>query len=468
MPDQPDSRPASPSTAGPTSLRPPAVRLREHINRTVALAPAVMLARLGLVVMITVDTAMVGRAGGAELAAYSISMVPQIIMVTIGAAMLTGTVVLAAQADGAGEAVRGGIILRYALLIATVMGLLFAALLTQGEPLLLALGQSTELAESGGRVIAMWAVGMPALTLFMATSFFLEGLSRPRAGMIVMLAANLLNAGLNWLLVYGNGGLPEMGAAGAALATSIARWAMFFAMAAYIWFGIDHVRYGLRRSLQGEWATAKRLIALGAPFGLGIGLETTAFATIATFAGWLGAMPLAAYHTAINFNALIYMLALGLSTATAVRVGNAIGRNDRTGMRIAGWVGTGLVLVPMSFAALFVFLAPEIVVGFYTNDPMVVPFALAALAVIPAVCIADGVQAVLLGAVRGAADVWIPNAIYAGSFWIIGVPLAWWWGVAHQGGAPALLWSAAVGLTISAILLAWRFHALSRRLIARV
>jgi MATE family multidrug resistance protein len=467
MPERPATPSTGPHAASTPRLRPPAQTLGEHIRRTVALAPPVMLARLGLVVMITVDTAMVGRVGGGELAAYAISMAPQIIMVTIGAGLLTGTVVLTAQADGAGEALRSGIILRFALLIATIMGLCFAAILALGDGLLLALGQSAGLSASGGRVLEMWALGMPGLTLFMAASFFLEGLSRPRAGMIVMLGANLLNFVLNWLLIYGHAGLPEMGAAGAALATSITRWAMFVAIALYIWFGIDHARYGMREGTGGDWRTAKRLMALGAPFGLGIGIETTAFATIATFAGWLGDLPLAAYHMAINFNALIYMLALGLSTATAVRVGNAIGRGDATGMRRAGWVGTGLVLVPMSAAALLVAVLPETVVGFYTTDPAVIPFALAALAIIPAVCISDGVQAVLMGAVRGAADIWVPNAIYAFSFWVLGVPLAWWWGVHHQGGAPALLWTASFGLTLSAILFAWRFHVLSRRHIAR-
>ncbi len=457
----------TPLPAAAAPLRPRAMTLGEHVRRTVALAPPVMLARLGMVVTITVDTAMVGRAGAAELAAYAISMPPQIIMLTIGAGLLTGTVVLAAQADGAGESGRSGVILRFALLIGLALGLVFAAIVAQGETLLRLLGQSAELSAAGGRVLEMWAVGMPGLTLYMAAAFFLEGLSRPRAGMAVMLLANLLNAGLNWLMIYGNWGFAADGAAGAALATSITRWAMFFAIAGYIWFGLDHARYGLRERIAGRWPVAKRLMALGAPFGFGIGLETTAFAAIATFAGWLGELPLAAYHTAINFNALIYMLALGLSTATAVRVGNAIGREDPAGMRTAGWVGTGLVVLPMGLAAFFVWAFPETVIGFYTNDPTVIPYALAALAVVPAVCISDGVQAVLMGAVRGAADVWIPNTIYAVCFWGLMAPLGWWWGVERGHGAPGLLWVAALALTVSAVLAAWRFHVLSRRLIGR-
>lgn len=447
--------------------RPRAMSLGEHIRRTIALAPPVMLARLGLVVMITVDTAMCGRAGADALAAFAISMAPQIIMLTISTGLLTGTVVLTAQAEGAGESWRGGVILRYALMIGLVIGLGFAAMLASGESLLLLLGQSAELSASGGRVMEMWAVGVPGLTLYMAAAFYLEGLSRPRAGMVVMLLANLLNVALNWVLVFGHFGLPAMDAAGSALATSITRWAMFVAIALYIWFGLDHQRYGIRAKLKGQFHIAKRLATLGAPFGFGIGLETTAFAAITLFAGKLGPLPLTAYHTAINFNALIYMLALGVATATAVRVGNAIGRDDPEGMRMAGWVGTCLVVVPMGLAALFVVAFPETVIGFYTNDPTVVPYALAALAVIPAVCISDGVQAVLMGAVRGAADVWIPNLIYGVCFWGMMAPLAWWWGVERGHGAPGLLWVASLALTISAVLAGWRFHVLSKRHIRR-
>jgi MATE family multidrug resistance protein len=462
MPDRPEPIVAAIAAAGPTPVRPAAQSLGEHIRRTVRLAPPVMLARLGLVVMVTVDTAMTGRVSGSELAAYSISMAPQIIMLTIGAGMLTGTVVMTAEADGANAADRTGRILRFALLIAAVLGILFSAIQSQGEAILLAVGQSAELSAAGGRVLDMWAIGMPALTLYMAASFFLEGLSRPRAGMVVMLGANLLNILLNWLLIYGHAGLPAMGAEGAALATSITRWAMCAAIFAYVWFGIDHKRYGVRHALAGHWHMAGRLMALGAPFAIGIGLESTAFATIATFAGWLGDLPLAAYQIAINYNALVYMLALGLSTATAVRVANAIGREDPKGMRTAGWVGTGLVLVPMIAAALILLVATETVVGFYTTDAAVVPFALAAMLVVPAICITDGVQGVLMGAVRGASDIWVPNAIYGISFWVIGVPLAWWWGVAENGGAAGLLWAVAVALVAAASLLGWRFHALSR------
>ena len=450
-----------------TPTRPRAMSIGEHIRRTIALAPPVMLARLGMVVMITVDTAMCGRAGAGALAAFAISMAPQIIMLTISTGLLTGTVVLTAQSDGAGESWRSGIILRYALLIGLVIGLGFAAMLASGESLLLLLGQNEGLSASGGSVMEMWAVGVPGLTLYMAASFYLEGLSRPRAGMIVMLLANLLNVALNWVLVFGHLGFPAMDAAGSALATSITRWAMFIAIIGYIWFGLDHQRYGIRAKLKGQLHIAKRLVTLGAPFGFGIGLETTAFAALLLFAGNLGPLPTSAYHTAMNFNALIYMLALGVATATAVRVGNAIGRDDPVGMRTAGWVGTCLVVVPMGLAALFVVAFPEAVIGFYTNDPIVVPYALAALAVIPAVCVTDGVQAVLMSALRGAADVWIPNTIYLVCFWGLMAPLGWWWGVAQGHGAPGLLWVASLALTISAVFAGWRFHVLSRRHIRR-
>ena len=216
------------------SLDRPADGIAQHVRETVRLAVPVMLARCGLIIMITVDTLMVGRSGGAELAHFAIAYAPQITMLTVGIGLLVGTVVLTAQAVGAGRHALAGRIWRLALLVGGSLGCVYAVALLYGEAILLALGQTPGLAAAGGRVTAMWAVGMPGLLLYVATSSFLEGISRPKPGMVIMLGANLLNAGLNWAMVFGHLGLPAMGAEGAVLGTSITRWVMFAAILAYV------------------------------------------------------------------------------------------------------------------------------------------------------------------------------------------------------------------------------------------
>src|SRR5690606_17433793 len=140
---------------------------------------------------------MVGHAGGQELAFFSISLAPQMALLVTGIGLLVGTVVLVAQADGAGKPELAGRIWRLALLIAAVLGTLFGLILLAGEPILLALEQTPEIAAGGGRVLAMFAPGMPAIMMFVATTSFLEGVGRPNAGMVIALGANLMNAGLN-------------------------------------------------------------------------------------------------------------------------------------------------------------------------------------------------------------------------------------------------------------------------------
>ncbi|QEX18907.1 putative multidrug resistance protein NorM [Hypericibacter terrae] len=434
-----------------------------HVRRTVALALPVMLARAGLVVMITVDTVMVGQAGGEELAHYAIAFAPQMLLLSVGFGLLIGATVLTAQADGAGRQGLCGRIWRLALMLAAAIGLVDALILAHGEGLLLLLGQEPVLAAAGGKVLLMWAIGMPGIMLYVATAGFLEGVSRPRPGMIVTILANVANAGLNWLMIGGHGGLPAMGAEGAVLATSITRWLMFLALAAYALTMRDHARFGIWAPLKGTFGQIGAMIRLGAPLALSVGFEAAAFMAAATFAGWLGETSLAAYQIALNFNALIYMLALGLATATAVRVANAHGRRDAVGLARAGWVGAGLVFPSMIGATLILTLAPGWVVGFYSDEADVRALALQLMTITAWFILADGAQGVLTGAVRGAADAVMPTLIAGLSFWLVGVPLCYALAFTAGWGTVGLIWGLFVSLIVAMCLLALRFHIVSRR-----
>jgi MATE family multidrug resistance protein len=424
-----------------------------------------MLARAGLVVMITVDTVMVGRAGGEELAHYAIAFAPQMLLLGVGLGLLVGATVLTAQADGAGRQALCGGIWRLAMLVASLLGLLDLLLLAHGEWLLRLLGQAPAIAVAGGKVLLMWGIGMPGILLYAATSGFLEGISRPGPGMIVTVFANIANAGLNWLMIDGHWGLPAMGAEGAVLATSIIRWLMFLTLAAYALAMRDHARFGLWPPLKGIFDQIGPMLRLGAPLALSVAFEAAAFAAAATFAGWLGETSLAAYQIALNFNALIYMLALGLSTATAVRVANAYGRRDPIGLARAGWVGAGLVFPAMFGATVLLTLAPHWVVGLYSEDPDVTALALQLMAITAWLILADGAQGVLTGAVRGAADATMPTVIAGLSFWLLGVPLCYALAFEAGWGTVGLIWGLFVSLVVAMLLLALRFHIVSRRAI---
>jgi MATE family multidrug resistance protein len=156
------------------------------------------------------------------------------------------------------------------------------------------------------------------------------------------------------------------------------------------------------------------------------------------------------------------MLTLGIGIATAVRVATAVGAHDREGAARAGWVGTGLVVLLMLLLAVATRLGHDTIARLYTIEPEVLPLAMAGLGIAAWMMVADGIQGVLIGALRGLADAIVPTVVYGLSFWILGIPLAWWFGLRAGLGVPGLLWSMTLGLVVAALLLAWRFHALTR------
>jgi MATE family multidrug resistance protein len=441
----------------------PPLSLSLHVRRTVTLALPVMLARAGLVVMIAVDTILVGRAGGHELAFFAISAAPQIIMIAISVGLMVGAVVLTAQADGAGRLQECGRFWRLAMLLSLTLGLIFTAILLRGDLLLRWLGEDEGMAVGGGQVMLMWAIGMPAAILYMATGSFLEGISRPRAAMVVSLTANLINFPLAWAMIFGHWGLPAMGAAGAALATSITRWLMFLILTGRVLLMPDAARFGIHAPLRGYYHLTGKMLLLGLPVAFAVGCETTAFSGATVIAGWLGETPLAAYQLSINVTSFFYMLTLGLGTAAAVRVGNAVGRGDQPGVRDAGWVAVIMIFLLMLIAGVIIRLFRGEIAGIYTGDLAVIDAALPALAVISFLVIFDGVQGVLMGALRGTGDVALPTATYAIAFWGCALPLSYFFGYRQAAGAAGIAMGLTAGLVVACTMLGLRFAVMARR-----
>ncbi len=424
-----------------------------------------MLARAGLHVMTIVDSVMCGWISANQLAFYGIAGVPQMALLLVGVGLLTGTVVVTAQLDGAGRLVECGRVWRLALLNAVLIGMAFGALMLPGTPMLLALGQNAEIAQGGGAAVSMFALGMPAIMIFTASTLFLEGMSRPLPGMIVMGLANLLNLGLNSLLMFGP---YEMGAEGAALATTMTRWAMAAALLIYILVMPGGRAAGVLEPMAGHWHLERRLLRLGWPMSISFALEHGAFFAAATFAGWLGAVSLAAYQIVLNTMALIYMLAIGLATATGVRVGNAVGRRDPQGLAIAGWVGVGIGIAVMLALMPVLSFGGGAIANFFTDEPDVVRLATAGLAIASWILVVDAGQGILVGALRGAADIWPTLAIQTGSFWIIAIPACYFLSFYANENVSGLLFGLFLGLTTACLLLGWRFAMLCKREIGSI
>jgi multidrug resistance protein, MATE family len=437
--------------------------LDRQLQRTAVLALPVTLARAGLVLMLMVDTVLAGRAGGNELAFFGISMGPLLVMVAVGMGLLVGALVLIAQAHGGERLADCKRIWRLSLILAACLGAAYALLQWHAGTLLRLLGEDQQIAQGGGNVLRMWALGMPAIMLFMATTAFLEGISRPRVGMVISLGASFVNLALAWALVFGHWGLPAMGAAGAALATSITLWLMFVLVYGYALLLPDADLREVHAPLAGHYHLIGKILLLGLPVALSVGFETTAFSGAAVMAGWVGNTALAAYQLSNNVISFFYMLSLGLSTAAAVRVGNAIGRGDRRGVAEAGWIAVWIVFCLMVTAGAAIAVFHDAIAAIYTNDTVAIAAAIPAFAAVAVLVVFDGVQGVLMGALRGAGDVILPTTVYAIAFGGCAIPLSYYLGYRQGQGAVGLVLGLVAGTGLAAVLLAMRFVIVSRR-----
>ena len=434
----------------------------------VGLALPVSLSRTGLLLMTTVDTVMVGWAGPDQLAHLAIGLAPFVLLMLVGVATLTGTIVLVAQAHGADDLREAGRIWQHALLQALVLGAVSILLLSGTERLLQLTGQTPDIA-AGGAEVAFWlGIGMPGMLGYLATTLYLEALGQARPGLVVMLIGNLANLPLNQLLIHGALGMPAMGAAGAALATSLVRWGMLALIVGHVLLSPALRRTGVAMRPRWSWAIQARLLRLGMPLAVSQGLETSAFQTVTLLCGWLGPTALAAFQIALNVTALIYMATVGLATATSVRVGRSVGRGSLRTARLAAWLGFAVMLALMlTLSPLLLACAPAIA-GLFTQDRAVLDLTVSCLGLVAIIIVLDGGQGVLTGALRGAADVWQPMRIHVASFWLVLLPSSWLLAFPLGGGVTGLFVGILLGVGTAALLLLRRLCLLPWDRLARL
>ena len=421
------------------------------------LAWPTMVSRAGILTMAVVDVAMVGRYSTRELAYASLANGLFVALLVTGVGLMVGVVAVSSQRFGAGREAECGAVWRDALPFALLTGGLAMLICLAGAPLFRLVGQEEELAREAGRVAMFLAPGLVGYAFFVISTFFLESIRRPMPGMVAMLIANLLNAALNWVFIYGNLGAPEMGAAGSALTTALVRCFLGAALVFYILRMADRGRFGLAEPLtlaafRGWWGRSARARRIGYAGGAAIGCETSAHAALMMIAGFLGAVPIAAYSISYNVEATLFMAALGIGAATGVLVGNAWGRRDAGGARLAAATGLATGLAAMVLVAVLVYAAREGIAAFYTIDPAVRAAAVPLLVIVCFAIMADAGQMILGQSVRALGDVWASTRRYAVAFWGVMVPLGYWLAVPQGWGAAGLAVAVGVGCSVSMLL----------------
>ncbi|MFN3170003.1 MAG: MATE family efflux transporter [Hyphomicrobiales bacterium] len=438
--------------------------LRWHVRRTLVLAWPVILSRVGVVLMSTMDVVVVGRAGAQELAYYVLGFAVIDSLVAVMAGLQLGVPVLAARSIGEGRPHLAAVIWRRGLLFSVIIGLA-AAIAWQGAPwFFTAMGQEEDLARGGGAVSALLAFSLPFIGLYLVSATLLEALEKPFHATIAVFIANGVNLVLSIIFVFGFGPIPAMGAWGCALATVITSALLGFGLAGYVRFLLpDRQTYGFGVKSADLPPPGNEQRKLGYAAGASYGLEAAAFAGITVLAGLLGVIGLAAMGVLFQLFAITFMISFGIAGATQVRVGNAWGRQDARGMVQAGWAGFGLSLVASGAVSVLFVLFPEVFIRGLTNDQAVIAAALPVMIWMVMALLADGGQTVLNHACRGRGDTWIPTSLHMVSYWFVMLPLAWFLALHLGGGAIGLYQAILISSLISLIAMGGRFALLLRR-----
>lgn len=440
---------------------------RADVAALLRLAGPMVLIQVGTMLMGVVDTMMVGRVSAAALAAAALANLYFFSFSMFGMGVLFALDPIVAQALGARDelAVRRG--LQRGLLLATVVTVPVMLAQLTVRPVLELVGQPAEIVPGAAGYIYRTLPSIWPFYVFVVLRQTLQAHHRTGAIVITIVLANLLNAGLNYLWIYGELGFPAMGLNGSAWATMTSRWFMAVLLLALGW---PHLKPYLRTRAPNllDAAALGRMLRLGAPIGTQMVLESSAFNIVALLMGWLGVAQVAAHQIVLNLASLTFMVPLGVSSAATVIVGHAVGRADAGGVRrstvAALVIGAGF----MALTAVLLIGAPELLARAYTNDAQVLALAVLLMPIAGVFQVFDGLQVVSIGLLRGLGDTRVPMLANIVGFWCIGIPVSLVLGFVLGYGAVGLWWGLVVGLVIVATFLVVRVRQREHHDFARV
>ena len=439
------------------------------------LAYPVILGMLGHTFVAFADNIMVGQLGTAELAAVSLGNSFVFIAMSLGIGFSTAITPLVAEADGAGDRAAGKSALKHGLVLCTLLGISLFGIILLCKPFLHYMKQPEEVVELAIPYLELVAFSLVPLIMFQAFKQFSEGLSQTKYPMYATVLANIINIVINYLLIFGSFGFPKLGIVGAAIGTLISR----FIMVGYIWFLLKRKEkfqfYVTGFNFKNiERKIMDKIISLGFPSALQMFFEVAIFTAAIWLSGVLGKNAQAANQIALNLSSMTFMVGMGLSVAAMVRVGNQKGL-QRFGelRRIAQSIFFLTLLLEIVFAALFllgrhwlptIYLDVDDITNQMDNTEVII-IAAKLLLVAAFFQISDGIQVVVLGALRGLQDVKIPTLITFVAYWLIGFPVSYYFGLFTDLKSTGIWLGLLLGLTASALMLYIRFNYLTKKLI---
>lgn len=426
-------------------------------RRLAVLAVPLALTQLGNMMLGIVDMLMLGRVGREALDAAALGNLWGYAVLTIGTGVVLGLDPFVAQAHGAGDGRALGLALQRGLVLALLVSVPVVLLWTLAGPGLILLGQAPHLAAEAHDYVLAQLPGAPAVLLFVAMRSYLQGRGITWPALAVVLGANVVNAGLNYVLIFGALGLPALGTIGAGISTGVVRVFMAAGLAWLIvrgelhrgaWFGWSREALD-RRAL---WT----IIGVGLGIGIQLGLEIWAFQAAMLFAGWLGDAPLASYTIVLNIASCTFMLPLGIAMAAVTRVGNLLGSDRPHEAERAAWVALSLGGAIMVASAALMYALRDVLPAMFEADPEVYALAVVSVPIAAGFQIFDGVQVVGFGVLRAMGRTRNAALVNFAGYYAVALPLAYWLAFERGMGVAGLWWGLTVGLAlVAAALLAW-------------
>lgn len=439
-----------------------------HARETLVLGLPLIGSHLAQMALHVTDTVMVGWYGVVPLAAVVLGASSFFIIFVVGSGFAKAVMPMVAAALGRDDEAQVRRDTRMGIWLSIIYGLVVYPIFWWSEPILLALGQQAEVAAMAQDYMRIAGLGMvPALIVTVLQSY-LSALHRTQVVLWVTLVAVLVNIGVNWALIFGNAGFPEMGARGAAVATVVVQVLSLVALALYAHLLPDLRRFHLfQRFWRPDWHAMGQVFRLGVPIGLTGLAEGGMFQASALMMGWIGTVELAAHGIALEVAALTFMLHVGLSSAATIRLARFDGQGDRVALRQAAKVAV-VISFGVAVASVTLFLSiPEPIVALFLDlskpeSAAILAYGTVLLGVAALFQLADGMQVMALGLLRGVKDTGVPMWLAAVSYWLIGIPCSYVLAFPLGFGGVGLWLGLVIGLVCAAASLMWRFWRLVR------
>lgn len=440
--------------------------LSGHIRAVLTLGLPLVGGHLAQFAIGLTDTVMLGWYGVTELAAVTLGASFFFVLFMLGSGFAIAVMPLVAASAGSGDERGIRRATRMGLWLSLGFALLSMPLMIWSVPILQLLGQSEELAEMAGAYLRIAGWGLIPALLVMTLKSYLAALERTQIVFWMTLVGALVNAAANYLLIFGNFGLPELGLRGAAVASVVTQLVTLVGVVFYARAALpEHSLF--QRLWVADFEMLSRVFRLGTPIGLTGLSEVSLFATSALMMGWLGTVPLAAHGIAIQLASATFMVHLGLSNAATIRAGNAFGRGDRQHMARGAIVVSAASLVIAIFASILFLAAPEPLLSLFLDPdaparPEIIALGVGLLAMAALFQLVDGMQVIALGLLRGVQDTTVPMIMAAISYWAVGLSTSYVLGFSVGLGGIGVWLGLVLGLSAAALLLMLRFwrHAL--------